>query len=121
MGDTHEQMTVEFDRQCRSRVRALCESAPELLKLGKEPANGAAVWQLGEGSPAAAHEPIALRTRAFLAAELSAPFGQPAGVDLVVRRGFSEGGEGRSTSFDFGDDVVDGLGPHEGLRVVVPA
>ena len=36
---------------------------------------------------------------------------------LVVCRGFSEGG---SAAFDLGDDVVDGLGPDEGLRVVVP-
>ena len=36
---------------------------------------------------------------------------------LVVRRGFGEGG---SSSFDFGDDVVGGLGPGEGLGVVVP-
>lgn len=39
---------------------------------------------------------------------------------LVVCRGFSEGGEGGSSAFDLGDDLVDGLGPHEGLWVVVP-
>ena len=36
---------------------------------------------------------------------------------LVVRRGFGEGG---SSPFDFGDDVVGGLGPGEGLGVVAP-
>ena len=39
---------------------------------------------------------------------------------LVVRRGFSDAIEGGSSSLDLGDDVVDGLGPHERLRVVVP-
>ena len=43
----------------------------------------------------------------------------PAAV-LVVRRGFSDAVERSSTSFDLGDDVVSGLGPREGLRVVVP-
>ena len=38
-------------------------------------------------------------------------------VELVVRRGFSEDG---SSAFDLGHDLVDGLGPHEGLGVVVP-
>lgn len=38
-------------------------------------------------------------------------------IPLVVRRGFSEDG---SSSFDLGHDVVDGLGPHERLGVVVP-
>ena len=41
-------------------------------------------------------------------------------ADLVVRRGFSDAIEGGSSSLDLGDDVVDGLGPHERLRVVVP-
>ncbi len=40
--------------------------------------------------------------------------------ELVVRRGFSDAIEGGSSSLDLGDDVVDGLGPHERLRVVVP-
>jgi hypothetical protein len=39
---------------------------------------------------------------------------------LVVRRGFSDAIEGGSSSLDLGDDVVDGLGPHERLGVVVP-
>ena len=39
---------------------------------------------------------------------------------LVVRRGFSDAIEGGSSAFDLGDDAVDGLGPHERLRVVVP-
>ena len=39
---------------------------------------------------------------------------------LVVCRGFGSGGEGGSSSSDFGDDFVGGLGPHEGFRVVVP-
>ena len=37
--------------------------------------------------------------------------------ELVVRRGFSE--DGLST-LDLGHDLLDGLGPHERLRVVVP-
>ena len=41
-------------------------------------------------------------------------------TDLVVRRGFSKGGEGGVSSLDLGDDLFDGLGPDEGLRVVVP-
>jgi len=38
----------------------------------------------------------------------------------VVRRGFSDAVGGGSSSLDLGDDVVDGLGPHELLGVVVP-
>ena len=34
---------------------------------------------------------------------------------LVVRRGFSQGGEGGQSAFELGDDVVDGIGPHERL------
>ena len=39
---------------------------------------------------------------------------------LVVCRGFGDAIEGGPSSLDLGDDVVDGLGPHEGFRVVVP-
>jgi uncharacterized membrane protein len=41
-------------------------------------------------------------------------------VALVVRRGFGDGGQGGSASFDFGDDVVGGFGPDERFGVVVP-
>ena len=41
-------------------------------------------------------------------------------TSLVVCRGFSDAIEGGPSSLDLGDDVVDGLGPHEGFRVVVP-
>ncbi len=39
---------------------------------------------------------------------------------LVVCRGFGDRGEGGSSSFDFGDDLVGGLFPDEWLGVVVP-
>ena len=39
----------------------------------------------------------------------------------MVRGGFSDATEGGSSAFDLDDDVVDGLGPHERLGVVVTA
>ncbi len=39
---------------------------------------------------------------------------------LVVRRGFGDGGQCGSAPLDLGDDLLGGLGPDEGLGVVVP-
>src|SRR6266487_1081646 len=42
------------------------------------------------------------------------------GLQSFLGRGFGDAIEGGSSALDLGDDVVDVLGPHEGLRVVVP-
>ncbi len=39
--------------------------------------------------------------------------------DLGVRRGFGDGSQCCSASLDLGDDLLGGLGPDAGLRVVV--
>jgi hypothetical protein len=41
-------------------------------------------------------------------------------VGLLVCRGFSDGGEGGSSSLDFGDGLFGGFVPDERFRVVVP-